>query len=125
MKFSESESVATWVGLNSNLVQLWTMFVVGNFAACAFAISDPSLGVAEKIAMTIGFWLFALGNLVLIIQKLRILQKLKSYIQASSETEFVLDIAKLTHPKWYSIIFHVTIDLCVTAIIWRSVFAEI
>ena len=80
MKFRESDAINTWVGLNSNIVQLWTMYVVGNFAACAFAISDPDLAVPEKMAMTIGFWLFAIGNLTVLVQKINLLQKLKAFI---------------------------------------------
>lgn len=115
-----NDFTATWTAINSNIVQLWAMFTAGNFAACAFSISIASLGRIEKLAMTVGFWLFAVGNLTLIVQNLFILLRMRDLLTGRNGQSVAPILADMTNPIWYSIVFHLFVCLCVTAIIWRS-----
>ena len=117
-----ADYAATWAAVNSNIIQLWAMFTAGNFAACAFSISVKALGQAEKWAMTVGYWLFALGNLTLIVQNLLVLLSMKDALPPAVDGSIAPILADMTNPVWYSVVFHLFVCLCVTAIIWRSAF---
>ena len=114
---------------------LWTVFVAATFAAAGFGTSLGTDNLAGRVAITIGFWAFALGHLRLLLQALGILKSLgtaiASFVQTSFQTtlgghEFGLPLQRLassTNRPRSAAAVHLVIDTCVTAAVWAPYLA--
>ncbi|MEL7116751.1 MAG: hypothetical protein AAGP08_14405, partial [Pseudomonadota bacterium] len=52
---------AIWTNVDSNITQLWAMFVAGNFAAVAFVVSQGALSSFQKWTVSVGYSVYAIG----------------------------------------------------------------
>jgi hypothetical protein len=128
-EYSLSNAVDLFSQQAAIVINLWTVYVVATFAAAGFALSsDGPLNIFIVIAVTVGFWLFAMGHLQLLKQSLLIMQDLEHDIklvlknlEGDSSFYFKLSIKKLieaANPPRISIRIHYAIDLCATAALW-------
>ncbi|MEL6477863.1 MAG: hypothetical protein AAFR17_11100 [Pseudomonadota bacterium] len=115
--------VSAWVGLNSTLVQLWSMFAAGNFAACAVVATQSDMSSVTQIALSGGYFFFAFGNFLLVRQKLRILERLRDAVEAQDTPQIWRIFAASTNKVIYSLIFHWLVQAAVQAIIWHELIA--
>ena len=110
---------------------LWAVYVVATFAASGFSFSDfGSTEIYAKIFLSIGFWAFALGHLGLLWQTLRVLSSTRDAITmhlgsatSTCEPNFrdpLLELVRASNPFWVSALAHITINCCVTLIIWAN-----
>ena len=119
-----ADAVQLHTNLRGQVISLWTWFVAGNFAALAafFSVKHPTPLV--KSFFLVGFWLYAIGNLIWIISNLKVIEALSPEINniviESSELLFVnglSTLASISHPVWVSAAFHVGVDICITLIV--------
>lgn len=128
MKFDVS-SAANQIALqNAAITQLWTVYVAANFAMAGFAFaSEDALPIPVKVAVTVGFWAFALGHLALLRQTLRTAwayaEELKAAIttyppQAGGFQVSLWTSALSANRTHNSVAAHLLIDCCSTAALW-------
>lgn len=115
----EPDLLATWAAIDNNIIQLWAMFVAGNFAVVAFILTRRDHSTIERVAVTIGFWLYAIGNLILILQRVYLNLQIYDVLQAGKDPQAAALIYYATNPMWKSVVFHVLVSICVTVLIWR------
>ena len=121
---SLSDIVQLDTSLNGHVINLWTWFVAGNFAALAALFSVKRLSIWIRILFAVGFGCYAIGNLILIHDNLIVIEELKrsiaAAIEANPETKFkasLMVLANVNHPPWISWVFHLVVDAIIISII--------
>ena len=123
--FDKTAAVDLFVKQNSLINGLWGIYIVATFTAAAFSFTKDQLSPFALLAVTAGFWAFALGHLVLLRQALSINIKLKQSLRDtinSNDSPYsgvVSHLANTANPPWVSMVIHLFIDACVTSLIWR------
>lgn len=121
-----SDSIQLLSELNGQIIDLWVWFVAGNFAALAAYFSVERMIKHVKWLFLIGFITYASGNLILIKDNLIVIDKLKSEIVCAKPeyfkknavaTESAKRYAKVNHPWYIAVIFHVLVDICIILIV--------
>ncbi len=124
--FDEKAAVDLFVKQNSLISGLWGIYIAATFTAASFSVTKIPLTPFALLALTLGFWAFALGHIMLIQQALSINIELKKSLLAtinsndSPFSEFVRHLAKTANPPYKSMAIHFFIDVCVTILIWRT-----
>jgi len=113
----------------SSIAQLWAIFVTATFAAAVLNVSTNTVSIKVSIAVTVGYWLFALGHFCLLYLALRVARALASNIRdllaaapedsAGFKASFEA-IARTSYRPYASYVIHIAIDLCVTVSIWAK-----
>jgi hypothetical protein len=110
--------------LNAQVISLWTWFVAGNFAALAAYFSVQNLVPHIKGLFLAGFWFYAVGNLILVRDNLRILAALTPDIESildkapdAAYAESISVLSQIDHPVWVAIVFHLAVDVVITLIV--------
>ncbi|HEY4849011.1 MAG TPA: hypothetical protein VIH87_14815 [Methylocella sp.] len=135
-KYQLSDAVHLFATQTSIITSLWTVYVAATFAAVGYG-ATASQGTWYTAAVTIGFWLFTSGHLVLIYQALSINMilhgEIKSAIASNTnedglQLKFSLSLSRLAdtaNPPWKSIAIHLLVDLCVTVALWAHVLSRV
>ena len=124
--FGKTAAVDLFVKQNSLINGLWAIYIAATFTAAAFSVTKISLSPFALLAVTAGFWAFALGHLVLIRQALGINMKVKQALLAtmnsndSTYSGVVSHLANTANHPRISTAIHLFIDACVTILIWRT-----
>jgi uncharacterized membrane protein len=125
MELDLSNALDLYAALRGQVIDLWVWFVAGNFAAVAAFFSVDRMMKHIKVLFLLGFWVYAIGNLLLIFDNLRVLDALvadiKLYVDKwPNHTDYKTSLTVLTgiqHPIYVPVIFHLLVDLCVTSIV--------
>ena len=117
-------SLALYAQQMTAMHNLWAVYVVATFAAAGFG-SSADFGMAAAVAVSVGFWLFALGHLALLRQTLIILERTRRDLANLGPSAFALGrtwlaMRRIGNPVWIAVAVHLGIDLCVTAAIWSE-----
>jgi hypothetical protein len=132
MAYKLSDAVTLFSQTTSSINTLWAVYVAATFAAAGFGASSTPLNAIAPVwaaaAVTLGFWAFALGHLVLLMQALSVTRVLGTAIcDVLAATPAAVELAlkpvlerlvSTANPPWISMAIHLFIDACVTASIW-------
>ncbi len=124
--FDEKAAVDLFVKQNSLINGLWGIYIAATFTAASFSVTKIPLTPFALLAVSAGFWAFALGHIVLIKQALSINIKLKQSLLAtinSNDSPYsgvVSHLANTANRPFISMAIHLFIDVCVTILIWRT-----
>lgn len=126
-KFEIQHAVTLFTTQTTNIISLWTVYVVAAWAAAGYGLSASPLNSIIAGVITIGFSAFTYGHWTLVKQALRTNLSLKKSINAfidSSATgcdafkDSLKDLTRTANPFWVSRVAHLVVDICVISAIW-------
>lgn len=116
---------------NSQIIQIWAMFVTATFAAALLNVSTDTVRPEISTAITVGFLVFAYGHYTMLRDALKVSRALSNDMNRQMEASrdppsaFHAALRAVATPSFkpgYSYAAHAIIDLCVVASIWAKHF---
>ena len=131
-KYELTQAVSAIADVKSRIINLWTWFVVGNFAAVAaiFNTTDPDI-IALSVSM-FAYWVYAMGNYSLLQDEIVLKESIRNDIEnhLSSDKhdchrDFVGSLqmlARIEHPVIIIFLAHFAVSLSMGLVILFGTF---
>lgn len=111
---------------------LWGVFAAATFTAAGFGTTLSPTNFGARVAISVGFWAFALGHLRLLRQGIEVQQLLSKAILHLTQTKIadqtltselsaaLQGLTGTTNRSVSGSAIHIFIDVCVTVAVWSQ-----